>query len=135
MVEDPTQMLQLKIKGNVITQIEEQLKRWKEHFEEVLNRPPATNPPNIEGRQVLNIKTGNITKTKVNAAIKQLNNEKAAGIDNIPPEAIKAMDNICFDKLHQLLNKIWNDEHIPEDWRKEILVKLQKKGDKSICSN
>ncbi|CAC5416958.1 unnamed protein product [Mytilus coruscus] len=26
--------------GNVITKIEEQLKRWKEHFKEVLNRPP-----------------------------------------------------------------------------------------------
>ncbi|CAG2251716.1 unnamed protein product [Mytilus edulis] len=26
--------------GNVITKIEEQLKRWKYHFEEVLNRPP-----------------------------------------------------------------------------------------------
>ncbi|VDI60697.1 Hypothetical predicted protein [Mytilus galloprovincialis] len=56
--------------GNVITKIEEQLKRWKYHFEEVLNRPPLTDPPNIEGRQVLNIKTGDITKTKVNTSIK-----------------------------------------------------------------
>ncbi|CAC5370965.1 unnamed protein product [Mytilus coruscus] len=47
--------------GNVITKIEEQLKRWKDDFEEVLNRPPPTDPPNIEGRQVLNIKTGDIT--------------------------------------------------------------------------
>ncbi|VDI73809.1 Hypothetical predicted protein [Mytilus galloprovincialis] len=50
---------------NVITKDEEQLKRWKDHFEEVLNRPPPTDPPNIEGRQVLNIKTGDITKTEV----------------------------------------------------------------------
>ncbi|CAG2251701.1 unnamed protein product [Mytilus edulis] len=35
--------------GNVITKIEKQLKRWKYHFEEVLNRPPPTDPPNIEG--------------------------------------------------------------------------------------
>ena len=121
--------------GNVLTKIEDQLKRWKDNFEEVLNRPSPTDPPTIEGRQVLNIKTGDITRTEVNAAIKQLKNRKAGGIDNIPPEAIKAMDKICIDKLPQLLNKIWNDEHIPDDWREGILIKVPKKGDKSICSN
>jgi hypothetical protein len=34
--------------GNVISKIEEQLKRWKEHFQEVLNRPPPIITPDIE---------------------------------------------------------------------------------------
>lgn len=45
------------------------------------------------------------------------------------------MDNIGIDELHQLLNKIWNDEHIPDDWREGILIEVPKKGDKSICCN
>ena len=67
--------------------------------------------------------------------IKHLKNGKAAGIDNIPPEAIKAMDNIGIDTFHHLLKKIWEEETIPEDWNKGLLVKLPKKGDKSICGN
>ena len=33
--------------GNVLTSDEDQLKRWREHFEELLNRPPPQNPPDI----------------------------------------------------------------------------------------
>ena len=42
--------------GNIITKLEEQLKRWREHFQEVLNRPPPTDPPNIEKGRVLKIR-------------------------------------------------------------------------------
>ncbi|VDO54709.1 unnamed protein product [Schistosoma margrebowiei] len=34
--------------GEVITNIEEQQNRWVEHFKELMNRPAALNPPNIE---------------------------------------------------------------------------------------
>ena len=43
--------------GKALTKPEEQLTRWQEHFQEVLNRPPPTNPPSIESGQVLKIKT------------------------------------------------------------------------------
>ncbi|KAK2193911.1 hypothetical protein NP493_6g07016 [Ridgeia piscesae] len=33
--------------GNVLTSDEDQLKRWREHFEELLNRPPPQNSPDI----------------------------------------------------------------------------------------
>ena len=58
--------------GKALTKPEEQLTRWQEHFQEVLNRPPPTNPPSIERGQVLKIKTGPITKTEVTTAIKHL---------------------------------------------------------------
>ena len=99
--------------GNIITKPEEQLKRWQEHFQEVLNRPPPTDPPNIEKRQVLKIKTGRITRTEVTTAIKHLKSGKACRVDNIPPEVMKALDNISVDRFHDLLNKIWEEEHIP----------------------
>lgn len=57
----------------------------------------------------------------VTTAIKHLKSGKAGGIDNIPPEAIKAMDNISIDKLHHR-NKIWEEEHILMDWIRGILV-------------
>lgn len=36
-----------------LTKPEEQLTRWQEHFQEVLNRPPLTNPPSTESGQSL----------------------------------------------------------------------------------
>ena len=40
-----------------LTKPEEQLTRWQEHFEEVLNRPPPTNPPSIESGQTIEWQT------------------------------------------------------------------------------
>jgi hypothetical protein len=62
---------------------------------------------------------------------RQLKNGKSGGVDNIPPEVIKAMDNISANALHHIINRIWNEEQIPDDWR----VKLPKKGDLFLCNN
>ena len=35
--------------------------------------------------------------------------------------------------LHSLLNKIWNEEDIPQHWKLGLLVKLPKKGDLCLC--
>ena len=68
-------------------------------------------------------------------AIIQLKNRKSEGVDNIPPEGIKAMDNISFNSLHHLINRIWNEEQTPDDWRNGLLVKLPKEGVLSLCNN
>ena len=39
--------------------------------------------------------------------IKQLKNGKAGGIDSIPHKSIKAMNNMCIDKLNNYLTKYW----------------------------
>ena len=54
-------------------------------------------------------------------AIRQLKNGKSERYDNIPAEVIKAMDNISSNALHHLINRIWNEEQIPDDWRKGLL--------------
>ena len=45
------------------------------------------------------------------------------------------MDNISINNFHNFLNMIWEEEQVPDDWTKGILVKLPKKGDRSICGN
>jgi hypothetical protein len=37
--------------------------------------------------------------------------------------------------LHPLLNKIWENESMPYDWKKGHLVKLPKEGDIASCNN
>jgi hypothetical protein len=33
--------------------------------------------------------------------------------------------------IHKLINSIWNKEELPDQWKKSIIVKIQKKGDKT----
>ena len=37
--------------------------------------------------------------------------------------------------LYPLLEKIWNEEKIPEDWEEGLIIKIPKKGDVSNCNN
>ncbi|CAG2189489.1 unnamed protein product [Mytilus edulis] len=58
----PTSNTPIKDKdNNILTKLEDQLERWKEHFEQVLNRPRPTDPPELQNCPILNIKTSKIT--------------------------------------------------------------------------
>nr|KAG5713351.1 hypothetical protein BaRGS_024899 [Batillaria attramentaria] len=122
--------------GNVISREEDQRARWAEHFKKTLNRPAPAVPPNIPPpTQLLDINTNPPTKAEITKAIKSLKSGKAAGADGIPPEALKTDIQTSTEMLHPLLRKIWEQERVPEDWKKGYLVKLPKKGDLSSCNN
>ena len=40
-----------------------------------------------------------------------------------------------MELLYPLFNKIWEEEWVPTEWKKDYLIKLLKKGDLSSCSN
>ena len=115
---------------------EEQLNRWAEHFQELLNRPTPENPPTIPPAEIdLEINCEIPTLEEITDAIERQRNGKAAGPDYIPPEALKADIDTSALMLHQLFIKIWNTEEFPQDWREGHLIKLPKKGDLSQCGN
>jgi len=122
--------------GNALIEKEAQLGRWKEHFDTLLNRPTPENPPDITpSEEDLPISCEPPTREEIAKAVKQLNSNKAAGPDYIPPEALKADIPSTVDILHDLFVKVWNEEDFPVDWREGHLVKLPKKGDLSNCNN
>ena len=48
---------------------EQQRKRWVEHFEELLNRPPSQNPPDIlPAAQDLDLESGTLTRDEIRLA-------------------------------------------------------------------
>ena len=55
--------------------------------------------------------------------------------DGIPPEALKTDIQTSTDMLHLLLSKIWEQERVPEDWKRGHLVKLPEKGDLPSYNN
>lgn len=101
-----------------LSKLEDKLGRWKEHFQKVINRSPPTNPQNLEPGPTLNINVEGIAIAGAATAKRHPKNEKSGGVDNIlvPQETLKCMDNFPISYLHRLLNRIWNEECIQEDW-------------------
>nr|KAG5714565.1 hypothetical protein BaRGS_007011 [Batillaria attramentaria] len=66
--------------GHPLTTTEEQLKRWAEHFRELLNRPIPETPPDIPPAETeLPINCDKPSKAEIRKAIMTLRNGKAAG--------------------------------------------------------
>ena len=79
---------------NLLTKESLQLQRWKEYFQDILNRPPPDSIPDIEETdEDLNINCGRISKEEIKRAIKKLKLGKTPGIDNIPSDVLKASYN------------------------------------------
>ena len=122
--------------GTVLTTSEDQKIRWKEHFEELLNRPaPQQTADILPAEEDLPISLEAPTMEEIKKAIRTLNNGKAAGPDGIPAEAMKAAQEVSMEVFHPLFEKIWNEEQVPSDWKEGFIVKLPKKGDLSQCKN
>ena len=94
---------------------EEEMQRWREHFQTVLNHEEPRNPPEVVPNDELNIRTGRITRIEIKNSIKKLKNGKVAGCDNIPSQAIKVGGNTSEEVLLDLCNRIWSEEKMPEE--------------------
>jgi hypothetical protein len=122
--------------GKTITGMDQQLNRWAEPFEELLNRPGPQDSPVIEPATVdLPIRCDKPTKEEIRKAITLMKNGKAAGPDDIPAEALKANLNTTVEMLYPLFERIWEEEDIPTEWKEGHLIKLPKKGDLGNCNN
>ena len=121
---------------NVLTTTGEQIKRWAEHFQEILNRPVPEETPDISpADSELPINCDAPSKAEIRKAITSLRNGKTAGPDSIPAEALKAGKETSVDMLHALVTKIWEKEDVPEQWKEGLVIKIPKKGDLNECDN
>ncbi|VDP56077.1 unnamed protein product [Schistosoma curassoni] len=100
--------------GKPVTEIQQQLNRWVEYFEELLNRPTPVNPPDIEAAHTdLPIDVNPPTTEGIRMAIRQIKSGKAAGSDNTPAEALKSDIEVTTSMLYLLFTKVCEEEQIP----------------------
>ena len=133
----PNQNLPLKdADGKIITVEKEKIERWKEHFQQVLNR---ADPPRLadipEAADDLEINLDQITEAEVREAIKAQKNGKAPGSDSVCAEMLKADEQETPRILRQIFQRIWDEEDTPDDWKTGTIIKLLKKGDLGNCNN
>ena len=138
--DKPKQVDNVKDKnGKLLTKENDVKTRWKEHFQEVLNRPEPAHPAEIdtdlEEAQKLEIDTAAPTKEEIRHVLKGMKNGKSPGIDNITGELLRADMETATDQIHKITSMVWSKEQTPDDWRKGLIIKLAKKGDLTICGN
>ena len=134
--EGPKKVAMVKGKdGRLLTKEDEVKDRWREHFVEVLNRPVPEVTAEVEVTNEVNdsINTGAITKDEIRSALGDMKSGKAPGIDNLTADLLRADNDTTVSVLHDLFNTIWEEESVPEDWCKGLIVKLPKKGDLTTC--
>ena len=115
------------------------LDRWAEHFNNVLNRPSSINAEAIARMPQVEINTSLAEppgEAEVQKAIKLLSNGKAPGSDSIPAEIYKAGGPVLIQKLTELLQAMWRQEAIPQEFKDASIVHLYKrKGNRQSCDN
>ncbi len=129
----------LKRDGSVIPDQARKLRRWEEHFKELLNHaaPPNTafSPPDTPAAETYPCEVDPPTLDEVCTAIRQLRNNRAPGEDGIPAEVYKTCLDSLGPWLHRVITKAWLCEAVPYNLSEAVLLPLFKKGDKRICSN
>jgi hypothetical protein len=124
--------------GKNICSIDGCINRWREHFDELLNRPVVDKAPDdlfagvSEPYQCHDLPP---TKAEIVAAIAHLQNNKAPGDDNIFPEELKFGGDVLVTAFEKLFHLIWEQESIPSSWENAILLPFFKKGAPNVCYN
>ena len=91
---------------------EERINLWKEHFQNLLGKPPKVIDRPIKQifENELNIKKGNFDMEELEVVLKKLSNGKACGLDDIPAEVWKTRN---FNKeLLAMCNAVYNQQRI-----------------------
>ncbi|XP_023212120.1 uncharacterized protein LOC111614980 [Centruroides sculpturatus] len=105
-----------KADGTFIKSSTERLQRWKEFFNNLYNHDAPqgvlAEPPPID-QPATPMSDAEPTIAEVNAAIGSLKIGKAAGLDPITTEEIKASGDILHHRLYLLVKTIWHIEQIP----------------------
>ena len=113
---------------------EERLKKWMNHFQNLLGKSPILSDSTIEKvvKYDLKIKTGHFNELELDLVLKKLQNKKAAGLDGIPPEVWKT--GKFNDLLLYYCNEVYKGNVI-QSWTEGCILPFPKKGDLSKTSN
>ena len=109
----------LQVEGEAVNE------RWREYFDILLNEEnPFT--ANLPITTTVNDPQPGISIVEVKAAISKMKRGKAAGPDEITLEMVLALGEEGIVWLHRVMDAIWKEKRIPDDWQESILVSIFK---------
>jgi hypothetical protein len=109
--------------------------RWKEYIEELYHK---SNKPKIEDEGQVNCdeKGPDLLTDEIFASIAELTNGKAVGVDDIPAEFLKLLDERTMLKLVKLCKEMYKKTGIwPEDFTQIVMIPIPKKNNTTECAD
>jgi hypothetical protein len=108
---------------------------WRQYFRDALNQKNDSNRELEKAEPVLGPER-QIDTGEVRQALKAMKKGKSGGESEVVTELLKAGKGALAGHITKLFNKIWQDNVIPEDWRKGTIIPVyKKKGDSLVCAN
>jgi len=125
------------IEGEVVHEREDIVAVVSDFYED-LYRESAPRPLRLKRRhEIKNVgseEIPEITRTELQAVLKELKNRKSPGQDRITSEMLKAGGIVLEEAMCVLLNKCLEQGKIPETWQNAEIILLFKKGDPDIAN-
>jgi len=126
--QEPSHVV-LHLGGELLSQIEDIVGPWKEHFEDLLN---SASMFTIEESEDLG-EDSSITLAEVIEVVKKLPSDKAPGVNEIFPEMLQTLVMVGLFWLTCLFNVTWRSESTPVEWQTEVVVPIFRKVDRRMC--
>ncbi len=122
--------------GKTISVLAQQMNRWSEHFEELLNRPAPPNPPDINpADEDLPISCDKPTREEIRKAITCWRTGRLLDLMTYQQRPWKQTWTCQWKCCIHSSRRSGRKKRVPTDWKEGYLTKLPKKGDLSNCNN
>ncbi|XP_049835016.1 uncharacterized protein LOC126278782 [Schistocerca gregaria] len=124
--------------STILTESQDILNRWKEHFSSLLNGPSTAagdflkNDPQQPPQSWM---ADTPTFQEFCKALNSLKPGKAPGPDSIPMECIEGGGLPLKTRLFSLILLMWETRKVPADLKNSTIVTIFKKGYRSVCGN
>jgi hypothetical protein len=122
--------------GELLTNKNQVLAGWKEHFEEHLDEgSEAEQPTRLVILRDDEVDIDLPCREEKEMPLKYLKFNKAADADSIVAELLKNGGPNLVDALHEVILQAWTSETLPRSWIEGVLCLVYKKGNKLDCKN
>ena len=124
--------------SNLLTEKQDLLDRWTQHFRALLNVHTDVTPNLADSMPQSPVQQWMVaipTLDDVRLAVSLLSSGKAPGAAGIHPEIIQHLGQKLLKALHKTITTAWDTKTVTQDWKDAQLITLFKKGDRRVCGN
>ncbi|CAF1524939.1 unnamed protein product, partial [Didymodactylos carnosus] len=125
--------------GTLLTDPKLVRQRWKEYIEELYDKDGKPTEEEIDLESEMDVEVDNvgpgILEDEIEAAIRQMKDKKAKGIDEIPAELLKKLEGSAKKELIRIYQDMYEKGEWPRDFTKALIVTMEQKPNATECAD